>query len=150
MSNYLEKFPARHRQFIHNRFTQAYVFPEQSYEFGEDDVIDLAVGPVTMKARVVAACEELLPLVDEERQQVLAQVIETIDESDDLLVEVKTKIDVTWAAAREYEKLHPRKDRKPQEPATPAQKKFLKQLGCLEEPKSKADASRLIEKHKKK
>jgi hypothetical protein len=148
VNKYLDRFPAKHHKFIHNRFSQAYVFSEQSYEYGSDDSIDLAAGPLTMKSRVVASCEELLDLVDDELRGVLAEVIETINESDDLLKEVKGEIDARWQEAQQYMKANPPKERKAEKP-TDSQLSFLKSLGCSEVPTSKAEASKLIERYKK-
>lgn len=147
-ANYLQQFPEQHRQFVHNRFSQAYIFSAQSYEFNEDDEIDIAVGPRTMKTRVVAACQELLPWVNAERKQILNTVIATIETSDELLGLVKTEVDADWEEARKYQRAHP-KDRK-EEPATQPQLDWLKKLGCDKVPQSKREASQLIDKYKKK
>jgi hypothetical protein len=150
VSNYLDQFPQEHRQFVHNRFSQAYVFEDQRFEFGEDDCIDLAPGPRTVKERVIRACEEMRPFLDEERQQVLDQVVATVDSSDDFSRSVKEQVDRVWEEAHAYARANPKKDRKKPEPVTDPQKNFLRNLGCTEVPKTKAEASRLIERYKKK
>ena len=147
-SKYLDQFPPQHRQFVFNRFSQAYVFAEQSCTYGQDDVIELAQGPITMKQRVVDSCGELLPLVNEEQQQILTQIVETIEESNEFLKEVRAHVDTTWADNDRYIKEHPPTPRKKPDPPTEKQLGLLKTLGCLETPKSKAEASKLIERYK--
>lgn len=149
MSKYLEQFPEEYRRFVRSRFSQAYVFAEQSYEFDTGDEIDVAVGPKTMKARVIDGCETLMPFVDDDKKKVLEQILSTVDESDEFLREVKDQVDSVWAKAREYQQANPRKERKKADPPSEKQLKYLKSLGCLETPKTKAEATRLIDKYKK-
>jgi hypothetical protein len=148
VNSYLEKFPEEYRQFVHNRFSQAYVFSEQSFEYGTDDQIDLAKGPRALKERVVECCLEMRQVVPAAKQAVLDQIVATIDESDELAAEVRREIEERWKEAREFSEAHPRKSSKPVEKPTEAQLGYLKKLGCSEVPASKSEATQLIDKYK--
>lgn len=145
-TNYLDQFPPEYHQFIKDKFYTAYVFTEDSYEFGQEDTIQLAKGPKEMKARVKANMEKLLTLgPTAEQVAVIEAVLPTIDGAGEFLIQVKKEIDAIWARSRDYQVLHPKKETKPAYPATDKQIKFLESLGCLDIPKSKAEATRLID-----
>lgn len=149
MSNYLDQFPPEYRTYVRNKFYTAYVFEEQSYDFGTDDRIQLAKGPKEMKARLAGNLEELLALgPTPEQVGVIEQMLKTLDKADTFIVEVKKEIDSIWRQARDYHKLHPRKDKYKAEPPSEKQLSYLKSLGCPDIPKTKKEAHRLIDEYK--
>lgn len=151
MINYLDQFPSNQHQFIKDKFLTAYVFTEDNYEFGQEDTIQLAKGPKEMKARVRANLEKLLTLgPSPEQVAVIKQVLPTIDSSDQFLKEIKAEVDKIWARSRDYQINHPKKERKKATPPSEKQLNFLKNLGCPDVPKSKSEATRLIDQWKNK
>lgn len=148
-SKYLDQFPEEFHTFIINRFSQAYVFAEQGYRYGSDDVISLAPGPRTMKERVADSCDQLLGTASAGDREILQRIIDTVDESDDLVLQVKESVDRIWKEGREYIVSHPPKPKtEVVEPPSAGQLGFLKTLKCPIIPTSKTKASELITKYK--
>lgn len=150
MTNYLDQFPPESHTFIREKFRSAYVFPEESYEFGEEDIIQLAKGPREMKTRLTNNLEKLLTLGPTPEQTTwIEQVLPTVDASDEYLKHIKQEIDTIWKRSSEYLVEHPKKERFPSGPPSENQLKFLKSLGCPTVPKTKKEATQLIDKYKK-
>lgn len=149
MTNYLDQFPAEFHEFIKNKFRSAYVFPEETYEFGEEDTIQLAKGPREMKTRLTTNLQKLLTLgPTPEQVQVIEQVLPTVDSSDEFLKQIKQEIDAIWAASKDYQVNHPKKEKKKPFPPSEKQLTYLKSLGCPEVPTSKSAATKLIDQWK--
>lgn len=148
-NSYLETFTPEQQSYVTDRFGAAYVFSIQSNTFGIDDKVGLATGPKQFKQRLLDSCTDLLSLEPPEWQQdILRQILSTVDGSTQYMVEIKTRIDTLWKEDHEYQVKNPKAKRKVP-PATEPQKNFLKSLGCKETPKNRLDASKLIEKYKK-
>lgn len=136
MSNYLDQFTDEEKPHVRQVFDIAYVW--------RDDNVSHAIGPRQMADRVADECGRLMKCsFDQDRLALYGKVIATVDGAEDLMEETRARIDAAWQSVAAYKLAHPTK--KKAVPPTEKQLNYLVKLGGKDVPKTKQEASRMID-----